>query len=158
MVLEKTLESPLDCKEIQPVRSKDQPGDLFGRNDAKAETPVLWPPHVKGWLIGEVSDAGRDWRQGEKGTTEDEMARWMRVWNGDGQGGLECCNSWGHKESDTTEWLNWTELDWYYNLSYAGDTTLMVESEEELKSLLMKVKEESETAGLKLNIQKTNGI
>ena len=72
MVLEKTLESPLDCKEIQPVHSEgDQPWDFFGRNDAKAETPVLWPPHVK---IGKDSDAGRDWGQEEKGTTEDEMA------------------------------------------------------------------------------------
>ena len=77
MVLEKTLESPLDCKEIQPVHSKgDQPWDFLGRNDAKAETPVLWPPHVKSRLIGKDSDAGRDWRQEGKGTTEDEMAGW----------------------------------------------------------------------------------
>ena len=77
MVLEKTLESPLDCKEIQPVHSEgDQPGDFFGRNDAKAETPALWPPHVKSRLIGKDSDAGRDWGQEEKGTTEDEMVGW----------------------------------------------------------------------------------
>ena len=76
VVLEKTLESPLDCKEIQPVHSKeDQPWVFFGRNDAKAETPVLWPPHVKSWLIGKDSDAGRDWGQEEKGMTEDEMAK-----------------------------------------------------------------------------------
>ena len=76
-MLEKTLESPLDCNEIQPVHSKgDQPGDFFWRNDAKAETPVLWPPHEKGWLIEKDSDAGRDWGQEEKGTTEDEMAGW----------------------------------------------------------------------------------
>ena len=75
VVLEKTLESPLDCKEIQPVHSKgDQPWVFFGRNDAKAETPVLWPPHVKSWLIGKDSDAGRDWGLEEKGMTEDEMA------------------------------------------------------------------------------------
>ena len=74
MVLEKTLESPLDCKEIQPVHSEgDQPWDFFGRNDAKAETPVLWPPDVKSCLIGKDSDAGRNWGQEEKGTTEDEM-------------------------------------------------------------------------------------
>ena len=97
----------------------DQPWDFFGRNDAKAETPVLWPPHVKSWLIGKDSDAGRDWEQEGKGTTEDEMAGWhhwldgcesewtLRV--GDGQGGLVCCNSWGRKESDMTEQLNWTE-------------------------------------------------
>ena len=77
VVLEKTLEGPLDCKEIQPVHSEgDQPWDFFGRNDAKAETPVLWPPHGKSWLAGKDSDAGRDWGQEEKGTTEDEMARW----------------------------------------------------------------------------------
>ena len=77
VVFEKTLESPLDCKEIQPVHSEgDQPWDFFGRNDAKAETPVLWPPYEKSWLIGKDSDAGRDWGQEEKGTTEDEMAGW----------------------------------------------------------------------------------
>ena len=85
---------------------------------AKAETPVLWPPHVKSWLIGKDSDAGRDWGQEEKGTTEDEMAGWDHCldgreseWTagvGDGQGGLACCDSWGRKESDMTEWLNWT--------------------------------------------------
>ena len=109
------------CKEIQPVHSEgDQPWVFIGRNDAKAETPVLWPPHEKSWLIGKDSDAGKDWRQEEKGTTEDEMAGWHHQLNGresewtlgvgDGQGGLACCDSWGHKESDTTERLNWTEL------------------------------------------------
>ena len=121
VVLEKTLESPLDCKEIQPVHSKgDQPWFFFGRNDAKAETPILWQPHAKSWLIVKDSDAGRDWRQEEKGTTEDEMAGWHHRldghefgWTpgaGDGQGGLACCDSWGRKESDKTERLNWTEL------------------------------------------------
>ena len=77
VVLEKTLESPLDCKEIQPVHSQgDQPWDFFGRNDAKAETPVFWPPHAKSWLIGKDFDARRDWGQEEKGMTEDEMAGW----------------------------------------------------------------------------------
>ena len=98
----------------------DQSCVFFGRNDAKAETPVLWPPHVKSWLFGKDSDAGRDWGQEEKGMTEDEMAGWHHWldghefgWTpgiGDGQGGLSCFNSWGRKESDTTEWLNWTEL------------------------------------------------
>ena len=74
MVLEKTLESPLDCKEIQSVHSEDQSWDFFGRNDAKAETAVLWPPNAKSWLIGKDSDAGRDWGQEEIGTIEDEMA------------------------------------------------------------------------------------
>jgi len=77
VVLEKTHESPLDCKEIQPVHSEgDQPWNFFGGNDAKAETPTLWPPHAKSWLVGKDSDAGRDWGQEEKGTTEDETAAW----------------------------------------------------------------------------------
>ena len=90
------------------------------KTDAEAETPVLWPPHEKSWLTGKDADAGRDWGQGKKGTTEDEMARWHHRLNGhgfewtpgvgDGQRGLVCCDSWGHKELDTTEWLNWTEL------------------------------------------------
>ena len=127
VVLEKTLESPLDCKEIQPVHSKgDQSWVFFGRNDAK-ETPVLWPPNAKSWLIGKDTDAGRDWGQEEKGTTEDEMAGWHHQLNGhefgwtpgvgDGQGGLACCNSWGRKELDMTEWLNWTELTEIFILS-----------------------------------------
>ena len=121
VVLEKTLESPSDCKKIQPVHSKgDQPWVFFGRNDTKAETPVLWPPHGKSWLIGKDPDAGRDWGQEEKGTTEDEMAGWHQrldgresEWTpgfGDGQGGLVCSDSWGRKVSDITEQLNWTEL------------------------------------------------
>jgi len=116
--LEKTLESPLDCKEIQSVHSEgDQPWDFFGRNDTKAETPVLWPPHVKSWLIGKGSDAGRDWGQEETGTTEDEMAGWHHrldgresEWTpgvGVGQGGLACCNSWGRKEWATD--LIWSD-------------------------------------------------
>ena len=117
------LESPLDCKEIQPVHSDgDQPWDFFGRNDAKAETPVLWPPHAKSWLIGKDSDAGRDWGQEEKGMTEDEMAGWHHWFDGhesewtpgvgDGQGGLVCCDSWGRKKSHTTERLIWSDLIW----------------------------------------------
>ena len=83
MVLEKTLESPLDCKEIQPVHSKrDQSWVFFGRTDAEAETAVLWPPHVKSCLIGKDSDAGRDWGQEEKGTTEDEIVGWHRRLDG----------------------------------------------------------------------------
>ena len=86
MVLQKTLESPLDCKEIQPVHSEgDQPWDFFGRNDAKAETPVLWPPHETSLLIGKNPDAGRDWGQEEKGTTEDQIAKWYH--------GLDGCES-----------------------------------------------------------------
>ena len=109
----------------------DQPWDFFGRNDGKAETPVLWPPHVKSWLTGKDSDAGKDWGQEEKGMTEDEMAGWHHQLNGcefewtlgvgDGQGGLACCNSRGHKESDTTEWLNWTELNWVIHIGKDPD-------------------------------------
>ena len=103
VVLEKTLESPLDCKEIQPVHSKgDQSWVFIGRTDAEAETPILWPPHGKSWLIGKDPDAGRDWGQEEKGTTEDEIAGWHHRLDGhefegvgDGQGGLACCNSCG---------------------------------------------------------------
>ena len=120
VVLEKTLESPLDCKEIQSVHPKgDQSWVFIGRTDAKAENPILWLPHGKSWLIGKDSDSGRDWGQEEKGTTEDEMSGWHHwldgrefEWTpgvGDGQGGLVCCDSWDHKELDTTEWLNWTE-------------------------------------------------
>ena len=121
VVLEKTLESPLDCKEIQPVPFKgDQSWVFIGRTDVEAETPILWPPHMKSWLIWKDPDAGRDWGKEAKGTTEDEMAGWHHWldghefgWTpgvGDGQGGLACCGSWGHKESDMTERLNWTEL------------------------------------------------
>ena len=120
VVLEKTLESPLDCKEIQPVYPKgDQSWVFIGRTDVEAETPVLWPPDVKSWLFWKHPDAGKDWGQEEKGTTEDEMAGWHHWLNGlgfgwtprfgDGQGGLACCSPWGHKEGDTTEQLNWTE-------------------------------------------------
>ena len=130
VMLEKTLESPLDCKEVQRSILKEisLQRDFFGRNDAKTETPILWPPHAKSWLIGKDSDAERDWGQEEKGTTEDEMAGWHHrldgresEWTpglGDGQGGLACCNSWGRKESDTTERLNWTELNFTYNVVY----------------------------------------
>ena len=120
-VVLKALESPLDYKEIQPVHSEgDQSWMFIGMTDVEAETPILWPPDAKSWLIGKDSDAGRDWGQEEKGTTEDKMAGWHHGLDGresectpgvgDGQGGLVCCGSWGRKESDTTERLNWTEL------------------------------------------------
>ena len=101
-----------------------------GRTDAKAETPILWPPHAKSWLIGKDPDAGRDWGQEEKGTTEDEIAGWHHRldghefgWTpgvGDGQGGLACCESWGRKELDMTERLNWTEWSCYHLLHCFG--------------------------------------
>ena len=111
------------------------PWVFFGKNYAEAETPVLWPPHAKSWLIGKDSDAGRDWGQEEKGTTKDEMAEWHHrldgrefEWTpgvGDGQGGLACCDSWGRKESDMTERLNWTEtslrhLCWHFLVQEGG--------------------------------------
>ena len=112
VVLEKTLESPLDFKEIQPVHSKgDQSWVFIWNTDAKAETPILWPPHVKGWLTGKDPDAGRDWGQEEKGMTEGEMAGWYHRLDGHvcvksrswwWTGRPACCDSWGHKELDST--------------------------------------------------------
>ena len=121
VVLEKILESPLDSKEIQPVHPKgDQSWVFIGRIDVEAETPILWPPDAESWLMLKDPDAGKEWGQEEKGTTEDEMAGWHHWLNGhesgwtleagDGQGGLACCDTWGHKESDMTEWLIWSEL------------------------------------------------
>ena len=117
VVLEKTLESPLDCKEIQPVYPKRNQSWIF--IDVETETPVLWLPDVKSWLIWKDPDAGKDWRQEEKGTTEDEMVGWHHQLNGrefeqgpsvgDGQRGLVCCSPWGCQESDMTEQLNWSE-------------------------------------------------
>ena len=123
VVVGKTLESPLDCKEIQPVHSKgDQSWVFIGRTDTEAETPILWLPHAKSWLIGEDPDGGRDWGQEEKGTTEDEMAGWHYrldghevAWTpgvGDGQGGLACCDSRGRVAKSRTRLSNWTELNW----------------------------------------------
>ena len=120
VVLEETLESPLDCKEIQPMHPKEnQSWILTGRTDTEAEALILWPPDAKNWLIGKDPDAGQDWRQ-EKGMTEGEMVGWHHWLDGpefeqgqgvgDGQGSLACYNPWGCKESDTTEWLNWTEI------------------------------------------------
>ena len=122
VVLKKTLESPLDCKEIQPVHPKGYQSWVFlGRTDVEAETPILWPPDVKSWLTWEDPNAGKDWGQEEKGTTEDEMVGWHHWLNahgfrwtpgvGDRQGSLVCFGSWGRKESNMTEQLNWTELN-----------------------------------------------
>ena len=124
MVLENTLESPLDCKEIQPVHPKGDKSWVFiGRTDVEAETPILWPPDVKRWLIWKDPDAGKDWGQEEKGTTEDEMVGWHHWLNGhefgwtlgvgDGQGGLVCCD----KVAKSWTWLSdWTEcLLWSNN-------------------------------------------
>ena len=118
VVLETTLESPMDCKEIQPVNPKGNQWWIFtGRTDAEAETPILWPPDAKSWLICKDPDAGKDWGQEEKGTTEDEMVGWHHWLHGyefeqavgidDRQGSVACCSSWGCKQSNMTEW---TEL------------------------------------------------
>ena len=123
MVLEKTLESPLDCK-IKPVNPKGNQSWIFiGRIDAEADTPILWPPDSKKWLTGKDPDAGKDWGQEEKGTTEYEVVGWHHLLDGhefeqapgacNGQGSLVCCSPWGHKESETAKWLNWTELNIY---------------------------------------------
>ena len=127
MVLEKTLESPLDCKEIQLVHPKGHQYWIFiGRTVADAETTILWPPDAKNWLIWKDPDAGKDWRREEKGTTEEEMVCWHHWLHGhefekvprvcDGQGSLLCCRSWGCKQSDSTEWLNWTECWWIFQI------------------------------------------
>ena len=121
VMLEKTLENPLDYKEIQPVHPKGNQSWIFiGRTDAEAEAPILWPPDAKSWLIGKDPDAGKNRRWEEKGMTEDELSGWHHWLNGhefeqvlgvgDEQGSLSCCSPWSHKESDMTEWLNWTEL------------------------------------------------
>ena len=124
VVLEKTPDCSLDCKEIKPVNPKgNQPWIFIGRTEAEAETPILWPPEAKNWVIGKDPDAGKNWRQEKKGTTEDEMVGWHHWHNGrgfgwtpgvGGQGGLAYCGSWGRKDSHTTEQLNWTELFTYH--------------------------------------------
>ena len=142
VVLEKNLESPLDCKEIQPVYPKgDQSWVFIGRTDVEAETPILWPPYAKSWLIWKDPDAGKGLGWEEKGTTEDEMVGWHHRLNGhefgwtlgvgDGQGGLACCGSWGRKvRHDWVSEVNWIEvpksigcqtnlgglLEWIYHL------------------------------------------
>ena len=133
MLLEKTLESPLDCKEIQPVSPKGSQSWIFiGRIDAEAETPILWPPDVKNWLIGKDPDAGQDWRQEEKGTTEDEMVGWHHRLNehefeqalgvGDGQGSLASCSPWGRRVGHNWE----AELSWLYINRVIRKTGLLV--------------------------------
>ena len=123
VVLKKTLESPLDCKEIQPVHPKGNQSWLFiGRTDAEAETPILWPPDAKNWLNGKDPDARKDWRQEEKGMTENEMVGWHHQLDGheseqapgvgDGQGSLACFSPWDRKELDMTERRNWTRRYW----------------------------------------------
>ena len=124
VLMEKTLESPLDCKEIQPVHPKGNQSWIFiGSSDAEAEAPILWPPDAKNWLTEKDSDAGKDWRREEKGTTEDEMVGWHHWLDGHefeqalgvGDGSLVCHSLWAYKELDTAQWLNSNnELHWLY--------------------------------------------
>ena len=136
VVLEKTLESLLDCKEIKPVHSEgDQPWDFFGRNDAKAETPVLWPLDAKNWLIGKDPDSGKDWKQEEKRTAEDEMVGWHRWLDGHGfeqaprvgdrQGSLTCCSMGSQRVGH--DWV--TELNWWPILLNKGPQSLFMFSQ-----------------------------
>ena len=126
VVLDKTVESPVDCKKIKPFCSEGNRSLIFiGRTDAEAETPILWTPDVKNWLIWKDPDAGKDWGQEEKGMTEDKMVVWhhrlhghkfeQTQGDGEGQGGLACCSPWGHKESDMAERLNWTDSFFYFS-------------------------------------------
>ena len=125
VVLEKTLVSPLDCKEIKSVSPKGNQSWIFiGRT--VAEAPIVWPPHVKNWLIGKDPDAGKDWRQEEKGMTEVGTVGWHHRLKGHefehapgvGDGSLACCSSWGRKESNTTEWVNWLIILWANSLKW----------------------------------------
>ena len=136
VVVEKTLESPLDSKEIKPVNPKgNQHWKFIERTEAAA--PILWPPDAKNQLVWKDPDAGKDWRQEEKGTTEEEMVRWHHrldghesEWTpgvGDGQGGLVCYGSWGCKELNMTERLNWTELNWTEGVSKQDNSSACIQ-------------------------------
>ena len=129
VALEKTLESSLDCKEIKPVNPKGSQSCIFiRRTDVEAEAPIFWPPDVKNRLIGKDPHAGKGWRQEEKGTTEDEMVGWHHQFNGrefeqtmgdgEGQDSLGCCGPWGRKESDTTEWLNKNNSNYFQGFRF----------------------------------------
>ena len=128
-ILEKTLESPLGCKNIKPVCPK---GNQSWISIGRTEAPILWPPDTKNWLTGKDPDAGRDWRQEEKGMIENEMVGWHHRLDGhefeqapgvgDGQGSLVCCSPWGHKESDMTEQPNWTDWNESSFQSHEGGT------------------------------------
>ena len=166
VVLEKTLESPLDYKEIQPVHPKGDKSWVFiGRTDVEAEILILQPRDAKSWLIWKDPDAGKDWRQEEKEMTKDKMVGWHHLLNGhgygwtlgvgDGQGGLACCGSWGRKESDMTEWLNWTEQNrkksiksaniWRLNNTLLNNQQITEEIKKEIKICIEKNVNENTT-------------
>ena len=155
VVLDKMLESPLDCKDIKLINSKGNQSWIFiGRADAEAETSIVWLPDVKNWLARKDPDAGKDWRQEEKGMTEYQMVGWHHQLDGhefeqapglcDGQGSLACCSPWGHKELDTTEWLNWTEVwprkngRWVLGLKLAWSTSQPASSTAEIDKLRLR--------------------
>ena len=127
VVLEKTLENPLDCKEIQPVHPKDQSWVFIGGTDAEAETPIFWPPHAKSWFIGKDPDSGKDWGQEEKGTTEDKMAGWHHWFDGhefewtlgvgDGQGGLVGFMGSQRVRHDWATELNWISKRFWWEIN-----------------------------------------
>jgi len=130
IVLEKTLENPLDTKEIKPANPKgNQPWLFIGRTNGETEAPIPWPPDAKNGLIEKDPDAGVDWRQEEKETTQDEMVGWhhqlnahefeQAPWDGEGQGILACCSVWGGKELGMTKRLNWTEqIHWKWKFTF----------------------------------------
>ena len=137
VVLKKTLESPMDCKEIKPVNpERNQSWIFIGRTDDETAVPILWPPNAKNRLIARDPDAGKDWRQEEKGMTEDEMVGWYHRLDGhefeqapgvgDGQGSLVCCRPWGHK--GWTQLCDWTELNWTICIMNLNQSTSEAES------------------------------
>ena len=154
VVLEKTLESPLACKEIQPAHPKgDQPWVIFGRNDAKAETPILRPPHAKSWLIGKDSDAGRDWGQEEKGTTEDEMVGWHHWLDGQSLSELRELvmdrEAWRARihgvTKNRTQLSSWTELNWTEEIQLEYTSGKSSETRRRLEDIWVSVKKERNT-------------
>ena len=147
VVLENTLESSLDCKEIKPVNpSGNQSWIFIGWTDLEAETSIIWPPDVKSWLTGKDLDAGKDWRQEKKGTTEDGMVGWRHRLDGhgfeqalgvgNGQGSLVRCSPWGCKESDTNELLNWADFS-FFLLYLNFHSVLLVSATQQWESVLM---------------------
>jgi len=141
VVLEKTLENPLDSKKVKPVNPKGNQSWIFiARADAEGEAPIFWPPYAKNWLIWKDPVAGKDWRQEKKGMTKDEMIGWHHWLDGhefeqalgadDGQGSLACCSPCSHKELDMTDQLNWTEtahkVGWILTYVYIWENTTSI--------------------------------
>ena len=149
----------MDCMEVKPVHPKGNQSWVFiGRTDSEAETPILWAPDVKNWLLGKDADAGKDWRQKEKGTTEDNMVGWHHQVNGhkfeqalgvgDGQGSLACCSPWGCKKSDMTEQLNQTEISLTHSSPLQLSKSHLLSSPISLVCWSLETNKNSFTAGL----------